>query len=362
MTAKIYHREQFNTVVDYANAKKKQARMLYAEGVRLDNNQTIALSMQIQASTNSRVSKPVGHISLNFSHQDSDRLTDELMVEIAKKYLAELEIENTQVVIFRHFDREHPHIHIIFNRVDNYGRTISDSREFERSVKTCKLLTLQYGLYMASGKEAVKENRLRGKTKIKYEMMHKVQNALARSHNWNDFKKECAREGLSFSLRMKEGNYLPIGIRFSDGQHTFSGSKLDKSLGFQKLCFVLGLTPPSGETPSLIPRDLNWTSESAASDEGVMNASKPTTGHVIPFLLPDMDETSAWVEEAEESATEVAETINEIVDAGSSAALAFLDGATTVKPSGGGGGGGSSDKKKKRDDEQDYKPKTRFRR
>lgn len=60
-----------------------------------------------------------------------------------------------------HRDREHPHLHILFNRVSNDGRTISDRNDRYRSERLCKQLTARYGLYLASGKEQVKEYRLR---------------------------------------------------------------------------------------------------------------------------------------------------------------------------------------------------------
>ena len=71
-------------------------------------------------------------------------------------------IRNTQFFIARHFDKEHPHIHIAYNRIDNDGRTISDKNERLRSAHICKELTLKYGLYMAKGKDHVKTERLKG--------------------------------------------------------------------------------------------------------------------------------------------------------------------------------------------------------
>ena len=38
-------------------------------------------------------------------------------------------IKNTQFFIAQHFDKEHPHVHIAFNRIDNNGNTISDRHE-----------------------------------------------------------------------------------------------------------------------------------------------------------------------------------------------------------------------------------------
>jgi len=37
-----------------------------------------------------------------------------------------MEIKNTQYVIVQHTDRQNPHVNIVYNRVDNDGRTITD--------------------------------------------------------------------------------------------------------------------------------------------------------------------------------------------------------------------------------------------
>ena len=40
-----------------------------------------------------------------------------------------MKITDTQYIIVRHQDREHPHVHIVFNRIDNNGKSISDRND-----------------------------------------------------------------------------------------------------------------------------------------------------------------------------------------------------------------------------------------
>jgi len=44
-----------------------------------------------------------------------------------------MKITDTQYIIVRHQDREHPHVHIVFNRIDNNGKTISDRNDMYRN-------------------------------------------------------------------------------------------------------------------------------------------------------------------------------------------------------------------------------------
>ncbi|KAA6325537.1 hypothetical protein EZS27_025264 [termite gut metagenome] len=75
---------------------------------------------------NPKIAKPVAHISLDFSMQDKKRLTDKAMVGIALEYMQKMGYENTQYIIVRHHDTDHPHIHLVINRIDNDGKRITD--------------------------------------------------------------------------------------------------------------------------------------------------------------------------------------------------------------------------------------------
>lgn len=157
MIAKIKTRADFGGIVNYANDqknKKKSAILLAYEGVCAISNKTIADSFQIQASMRPKVKSSVKHVSLAFSPQDTIRFSDDekgdtLMVEIAKKWMEQMGISNTQYIIARHHDTEHPHCHIVFNRIDNDGNLISDSNERIRNAKVCRALTKEYKLYFA---------------------------------------------------------------------------------------------------------------------------------------------------------------------------------------------------------------------
>ena len=146
MIAKIKTRADFGGIVNYANDqknKKKSAKLLAHEGVCAISNKTIADSFQIQASMRPKVKSPVKHVSLAFSPQDTihfpnDEKGNALMVEIAKKWMEQMGIRNTQYIIARHHDTEHPHCHIVFNRIGNDGNLISDNCRNEPFYKTSK--------------------------------------------------------------------------------------------------------------------------------------------------------------------------------------------------------------------------------
>ena len=239
MMAKIVKGTSFSGVVKYILDPEKQTNLVAADGVRLKNLNSIAQSFEAQRELNSRVSKPVGHISLDFSAQDRDKLSNEVMARIAHDYMARMGIVNTQYIIGRHHDKEHPHLHIAFNRVDNNGRTISDKNDRIRSEKICKELTAQYGLYFASGKEQVKQHRLKEPDKTKYEIYNALTTALPQCKSWRELLDQLNREGITVEFKMKSGTNEPQGIKFSKNGYHFNGSKVDQQFSFSKIDFAL---------------------------------------------------------------------------------------------------------------------------
>ena len=114
MMGDLKKRASFARVVNYVNNPKK-ARLIDSKDVRLDDNATIARSMQGQADDKPgrKLKNPVYHISLDFAHEDAPKLTDALMVEIAREYMRRMGIVNTQYLVSRHTDREHQHLSLI---------------------------------------------------------------------------------------------------------------------------------------------------------------------------------------------------------------------------------------------------------
>lgn len=178
MIAKLSKGGSFSGAVQYIFGPGKGADCLAGMGVLFKDTPSIIRGFERQAAQNPKVSKPVGHVVLSFSPRDAARLDNRLLLSIAVEYLDRMGIKDTQLIIVHHRDREHPHLHILFNRVGNDGRTISDRNDRYRSERLCKQLTARYGLYFASGKEQVKEYRLREPDKTKYEIYHALCDAV----------------------------------------------------------------------------------------------------------------------------------------------------------------------------------------
>jgi hypothetical protein len=239
MIAKIVKGKSFKGVVNYVLDKAKQTELLAAEGVRYKSKESIIRSFVTQAGLNPRVAKTVGHISLDFSAHDKDKLTNAKMVQIAKEYMTKMGITDTQYFIGRHYDKEHPHIHIVFNRVNNEGKTISDKNDRYRSEKICKELTEKYGLYFAQGKENVKVHRLKEPDKTKYEIYDVLKANVPRCKNWSELKKELHKQGITAYFKYKGNTDEVQGVMFEKNGYKFNGSKIDRQFSYSKIDFQL---------------------------------------------------------------------------------------------------------------------------
>ena len=236
MIAKIIQGTDFNGVINYMlNKPEDKAKVLAATGVRIASANDIAHDFNLQASMRPNVQKAVCHTILSFSANDAERLTDAMMVKIANEYLEKIGYADTQSLIVRHSDRQHPHLHICINRIGNDGKTISDRNEKYRSTKICRELTERYGLTIGEGKQKVNRPRLRGKDKLRYEIFDVIKAVLPQSKNWKDFVEGLEQQGITTHFKTKGNTDVVQGIIFAKDGCSFSGSKIDRSCSFTRL-------------------------------------------------------------------------------------------------------------------------------
>ena len=222
-------------MVNYILDKEKDAKILVCDGLFAENRDTIAMSFEAQSRMNPKVTKPIGHISLAFSKEDEHRLTDRAMAGIALEYLKEMGITDTQILIVRHFDKEHPHVHIAFNRISNDGRTISDRNERIRSTRICKELTRKYNLHFASDKERVKQHRLKEPDKTRYGLYSILKSEVSRCGNWNMLTANLKKQGVEMRFKYKGKSDEVQGVVFTMNGYSFSGSKIDRRFSYSKI-------------------------------------------------------------------------------------------------------------------------------
>ena len=242
MIGKIMKAASFSRCVHYVTGKE-EARILASDGVLLTTTQDIIDSFEFQRQMNPRISKPVGHIALSFLPEDKDKLTDEMMTKIAREYMELMGIKDTQFLLVRHFDNGNPHCHLVYNRINNEGKTITDQNDFRRNEQVTKLLKRKYGLTFSKGKGRTKTERLRGAEKTKYEIYRIVMNTLAQSTSWKEFVGHLRKDGIGMELVMRrKDSRAPKdiqGICFIKDGLTFKASQIRRGMTFDKMDAVI---------------------------------------------------------------------------------------------------------------------------
>lgn len=352
MMGDLKKRASFVRVVNYVNNPKK-ARLIDSKDVRLDENAAIARSMQGQADDKPgrKLNNPVYHISLNFAHEDAPKLTDGLMAEIAREYMKRMGIVNTQYVTCCHTDREHPHLHIVANRVDNDGNTISDRNDAISNVAVCKALTREYGLHFSKGKVNVKSDRLRGKDKVKYKIYDAVKAAMSRCNSWSELCDRLVKQGIEVNFKFNRYNGNIVGVSFTKDGISFSGSRIDRSMGFYRLDKQFG---------GRIAEGMEW--QPRVLDSGFDKQTPPTMqedmatgGHAASAFIgqPSPDGTTS-----DSNNSGSVESGSDIIQVGIGALIELCVQPHQTKVSSGGGGGGNESGWGENDKEKNkYKPK-----
>ena len=242
MIGKIMKAASFSRCVLYVTGKE-DARILASDGVLLTTTQDIIDSFEFQRQMNPRISKPVGHIALSFLPEDKDKLTDETMTKIAREYMELMGIKDTQFLLVRHFDNGNPHCHLVYNRINNEGKTITDQNDFRRNEQVTKQLKRKYGLTFSKGKGHTKTDRLRGTERTKYEIYRIVINTLAQSTSWKEFVGHLKEEGVEMKLVMRrKDSRAPKdiqGICFTKDGYTFKASQIRRGMAFDKMDAVI---------------------------------------------------------------------------------------------------------------------------
>ena len=235
MIAKIVEGASFRGCVQYVTGKD-EAKILASDGVLLGSVGNIADSFDYQRGLNPRCSKPIGHIALSFKPEDKEKLTDEMMAKIAREYMELMGIRDTQFILVRHHNTANPHCHLVYNRVDNNGKIISDKFERKRSEKIVKHLKDKYGLTYSSGKGQTKTERLHYTERTKFEIQNAVKTALQASKTWRQFTDSLKRQGVEVEFKRRRGSDGVIeGITFIKDGVRFKGSQIGRQYTYARL-------------------------------------------------------------------------------------------------------------------------------
>ncbi len=258
MIGKVKIGKSFGGICRYVFQEDKQAQVLDAEGVRTDSAAHMAQDFQYQQAQRPGLGNAVLHVALALPAEDaagrSPAQLSELLREAGRAYVQAMKLENTQWALVQHFDKKHPHAHLVVNRVDNDGQTIADNFIGQESRRVCQRLEQQLGLTVAEqrGREQAREvepthRQATAQTpKVQRDAdwqraRHEVANALKHTApyagSWDELQAKLARHSVQVhpSTHQKKDGPQVYGVVFEKDGHRFKGSEVAKEYSASKL-------------------------------------------------------------------------------------------------------------------------------
>ena len=233
MIAKNIKGKSFKGCVNYVI--NDTAELLEAEGVWADSAKDMIRSFAIQRSGRKEIKQPVGHIPISFSPEDKGKMTNDLMLQLAKEYMQEMGIKNTQYIIVRHHNTDNAHLHIVYNRIDNNLKLISVNNDYKRNIKACKKLKDKYNLTYGKGKDNVKRQKLDNPDKTKYHIYDAIKSVLSSCKNPADLRFALQKFNIEIDYKFKRTTREIEGVSFRYDNIAFKGSDIDRKFSFGNL-------------------------------------------------------------------------------------------------------------------------------
>lgn len=213
------------------------------------NPKELIEDFQEQARLNNKVMKPVFHTFLSFHKDDSDKLNKDILLKIVVDYVKEMRLTNTQFVAFLHTDTQHPHIHLVANRITKNGTRYNDSMEGYRGKQACQKITAKYQLTPAdhlSSKYGNDDTIVKGtkydlnpKENFKKRLKPIIRELISKSKSLEEFKQNMKDFNIEVKIKL-DAQGRNVGISFGeiheDGTSMWvKGSEIDRQFSARNL-------------------------------------------------------------------------------------------------------------------------------
>ncbi|MEL1248553.1 relaxase/mobilization nuclease domain-containing protein [Flavobacterium helocola] len=252
----------------YGVLKYNQNKVDKGEAIVLDTNlasnsvvlQTKEFNVVRQLKFN--LSKAVYHVSLNLPYNDANKLSNHEFSNLAGDYLEGMGFDENQYIVYKHFDVDHSHIHIVANRVNFSGNVVSDSQDYKRSESLIRKLEQKYNLSELIRKE---ESNVLSKGEIEKCLRTgdvperlELQNILTEILNQNllmkDFIEKLSLKGVNVKINQSLTTGFISGISFEYKGTFYKGSKIHKKFSWNNIKTKI-ITDEQNRNNPIIPED-----------------------------------------------------------------------------------------------------------
>jgi hypothetical protein len=158
MVTKIVSGKSIRGIIHYNEDKiaEEQAKLIMASGFAGEVEQMAVIQklrrFEYLTELNGRVKTNALHITLNFDA--SDKLDNAKLQQITAEYMERIGFGDQPYLVYRHFDANHPHLHIVTTNIKKDGERIDIHGIGYRLSESARIdLEKEYGLVQASGRQ-----------------------------------------------------------------------------------------------------------------------------------------------------------------------------------------------------------------
>ena len=207
-------------------------------------------------------------------------MTDELMTEVAQDYMKQMGLTNTPYIVVRHYDKAHPHCHIVFSRVDYEGKILTQTTNFKKNERVCKALNLKHRLIQGKSKLNTDVSKLRGKEKVRYQLVHDIARVYLTPSvtDWKSYVELLRRNGIT--VREKIGKSGRVNLYYGVCKQEFWYKKLDPFLSRENLEFKFKARREKQQEAMAQPH--------ASPQPQQQRQSQPKTKQPEPIVIPPL--------------------------------------------------------------------------
>lgn len=254
MVAKIMHGNDLWGAISYNQNKvdEEKASVVHSQDILFSpdltyNIKDTVMSFDYQMLRNNRTKKPVIHISLN--PDPKDNVNDDKAKLIAQKYMDIMGYGKQPYILYKHYDIERTHYHIVTVCIDEHGNKINDKFEKRRSMQACRSLEKEFNLSVPTKKQLYEESLVEHVDYQKGDLLNQLKSVSTQLLNTykvtglNEYKTLLELHGMTFTQVEGSLNGKPIhGIVYSaideNGEkqgRPIKSSTLDNCSGYKDL-------------------------------------------------------------------------------------------------------------------------------
>jgi len=245
MVGKVTSGSSFSGLSDYLTGKPERVAWTEPRWLLGTDPKEIAREMEAAAGQSSRIEKPVYHLSISFGA--GDHPTREQMREAAERVLDRLGLSEHQAFLVAHNDTDHPHVHIMVNRVHpETGKAWQTSHDYARIEQVLRSLEKEWGLTPVPGHHAreegapapdrtvsrqtgeIRQIRRTGEAPFPDVVRARVGKDIAQAKSWAELMGALEQHGLRVEARGR-------GAVITDGRHYAKASSVDREASLPRL-------------------------------------------------------------------------------------------------------------------------------